>query len=127
MGRVSLALRKLCLFFFPGWGLPSNGPAPVKGLSAWAPGKVPASPAPGTLPRGPKHPTTPLGWHNGRGSAFHRVLLLPFPSSGAHSLGARWSDPSCGAGDTMALGLLCAPLMLRSLGQGRPGAPDLHR
>lgn len=27
----------------------------------------------------------------------------------------------------MALGLVCAPLTLQTLGQGRPGAPDLHR
>lgn len=77
---MPLALRNLCLFFLPGWGLPGDGPAPVQELDSKGPGKLPAS-FKGPCLGGPSAPAPPLGSHNATAdrSVFHHVLSLPFP------------------------------------------------
>ena len=127
-GLTPLALRNLCLFFLPGWGLPGDGPAPVQELDSWGSGKLPTS-LKGPCLGGPTAPAPPLGSHNATAdrSVFHHVLSPPSPSAGVHHLGAGGSGLSGGGRDTMAMGLLLpAPLRLQTLGRGRPGASDLQ-
>lgn len=123
---MPLALRNLCLFFLPGWGLLGDGPAPVQELDSKGPGKLPAS-FKGPCLGGPSAPAPPLGSHNATAdrSVFHHVLSLPFPQC--------WGPPPRSQGvrprgrDTMAMGLpLPAPLRLQTMGRGRPGASDLQ-
>ena len=85
-GYYASAAEEALPFFLPGWGLPGDGPAPVKELYSWGPGKMPTS-FKGPCLGGLSPPATPLGSHNAKAdrSVFHHVLSLPFPQS--------WSPP----------------------------------
>ena len=80
---MPLALRNLCLFFLPGWGLLGDGPAPVQELDSKGPGKLPAS-FKGPCLGGPSAPAPPLGPPAVGGEGKGRY----HPDSPAHLAGA---------------------------------------
>lgn len=106
-------------FFVPSWGLPGDGQAPVKELDSWGPGKVPTS------TKGPCH-STGLAQCQADRSVVHHVLSLPFPQSWGPPPRSQVVRPQLQGQGHHGPGALCAPLMLQNLGQGRPGASDLH-